>query len=232
MSPTQRPIYKASFRQANKYGDYVDMGHEYRVAIDNQVLMLAKERIPLLKVISVEMIGNGVGIAFFDDNQIPKTVVLTTSNFFGIAFGRSKKLNGLVDELNAAVHLARSAATAHDIAQAQAMAPPDSCHDCGGQGGTVLKFGVIWSLLLLSRWSYTSGVYCRKHATIRGLRSTFISGCAGWWSLWGFFITPGILITNLRSLWLHSSVPKVVVCLLGATALLPVGWILKIATGP
>jgi len=228
MTSSPRTSYKATFAQADEDGDYVDMGRSYTIAIDTEHLTLAKERIPWLKVLKVERVGNGVAITYFDARKIPTKVMLTTSNIFGIAIGRAKKLDELVAVLEEAVNSALGGTPSEAIAEAREMAPPDTCHDCGQRGGVRLGFGKIWSAVLLSRWSSTTGVYCKRHATIRGLRATLVSGAIGWWSPWGAFIAPVYLVRNIRSLWRHSNIPKLLIGVLAVLAFLPVVAIVRI----
>jgi hypothetical protein len=212
--------YKATFVQADEAGDYVNLGSQYKVRISDDTLMLSKERIPLIKVLKTGRIGKGVELIYLDAKKVPTRVLLTTSTLFGI--GREKRLGRLIEEIESAISAATRKTPQQDIAEARQVASADTCHDCGETGGQLLKFGEVYSAVLFARWSSSSGVYCKKHATLRGLRATLLTGAIGWWSPWGVFIAPVYLGRNLKSLWTFSNVPKPLVAVLGIACFLPV----------
>jgi len=228
MTNNTRVVYKERFCQADADGNYVDLGKSYVISVDGENLGIDKQRIPLLRVLEAKRVGNGASIVFLDNRKIPNKIILTTSSFFGIAVGRGRKLDELVDTLLAAIDVKQSRAHSSEVAAEREMAPSDACHDCGAEGGVLLNFGQIYSALLVARWSSSSGIYCRKHSTVRGVRSALLSGFLGWWSPWGIFITPTYLWRNLHALWTHSSLPKLVVMLVAVIALMPVAFVVII----
>ncbi|MDR2189441.1 MAG: hypothetical protein LBE62_15565 [Azonexus sp.] len=210
--------YKAKFVQADDNGNYQNLTKIYSLSLTDKELLISKNRISLLKILQVNQVGNGVAIIYLNEYQIPTKIMLTTNHFLGISIGRAKKLNELVSVLKSAVTLASRGASPERLAEAQVIAPPDTCFQCGGRGGADLKFARIYSVVQFSRTATYQGCYCKKHATIHGLSCTAISAVFGWWSLEGIFITPVYLYRNLKSLWTHSNIPKVLVLILSIIA--------------
>lgn len=158
----------------------------------------------------------GLGL---DPKGLPTRIFLTTSDLFGI--GRKKKLNAFIEAVEESVTGARRAAPPEEVVSSQKTVPPDICHECGARGGAPVAFGTILSAIVYSQWSTKEGVYCKEHATGRGVRALLTTGLAGWWSLRGSICLPPYTIMNIRSLWSHSTLSRPQVVALGICAFAP-----------
>jgi hypothetical protein len=101
------------------------------------------------------------------------------------------------------------------------MAPPDTCHDCQSGGGAPVAFGTMFSMIAYSQWSTKQGVFCKEHATSRGISALLTTGFLGWWSLRGLLYSPILTVMNIMSLWRHSKLSKPAVLALGTCAFTP-----------
>ncbi|AXQ31459.1 hypothetical protein D0B54_23460 [Solimonas sp. K1W22B-7] len=217
---SDRP-YKGTFVEADRNGEYVNLGRNYKVKIEGSLLVLSELRIPLVKVKSAERVGPGAALVFLDGRNVAKLLMLTTNNLFGLSIGRNKHLNEFVDCVNLATERAKAAVSGNELAAAQAAAPADTCHDCGVRGGEPLAFGRVYGFVSITRWTTSPGVYCKAHATKRGVRSLLLTGLLGWWSLVGFLRTSSFIRLNARSLHQHSTLPAPLIKAMTLAAYLP-----------
>jgi hypothetical protein len=98
---------------------------------------------------------------------------------------------------------------------------PSEAFYAGAFDALRLIFRSIVSFILVAKWKPVSGVYCQKHATRIGIQQLLTTWFLGWWSPWGLFFAPAYIITNVRSLLFHSSLPSVLVYILGVLSFSP-----------
>ena len=213
--------YRIRLAQANERGRYLDCGTRYTITIEATQLTLNRQAIPLTHLQAIEPVGPGLRLIYLDHLGVSTQVMLTTFGFLGIYPGRSQKLNGFVATLSDAWHRAwtRTAAPAPE------PAPRDTCHRCGARGGQPLAFASNWGVFILAGHSGTTGVFCRRHATLLGLGHQLRAGLLGWWSLTGPLYTPVCIWVNTRALLAHSHLPRVLTWALAILAWVPFGFL-------
>jgi hypothetical protein len=216
--------YSGKLFLADEDGNYYGLSRKFDVRITADAIVLSEIKVPLLKVQRAERLGSGAYLQYVGPNGLPTRICLTTSDLFGI--GRNKKITAFLEAVNSSIAVTRKNAPAEQVVAAQKTAPSDTCHDCQARGGVPLAFGTMFSVVVFSQWSTKEGVFCRDHATRRGISALLTTGLLGWWSLRGLFFAPALTVMNIRSLWRHSTLSKPAVLALSACAFLPAALIL------
>lgn len=89
-----------------------------------------------------------------------------------------------------------------DVASLVASVYAGQCPRCGGAGPVdVHKAHKVWSILIMTSWSSSPAMSCKRCATKRQLGATVLSGVVGWWGLpWGLIMTPVQIIRNFTEM--------------------------------